>query len=310
MPLRFTLRQLEYFVAVGEAGSIAAAAERVSVSSPSISAAVAQLEAEFGVQLFLRRHAQGLSLTPGGRRVFQEAKRLLEQGRALHDVAADVATAAGGPLALGCFVTLAPFILPALRRSFAAACPEARVSQIEADQARLFELLRRAEIDLALCYDMEIPADIEFEPLAALPPYALLPAAHRLAGQGRVALDDLASEPMVLLDLPISREYFLGLAHAHGFRPVIAERTAELAVLRSLVGRGFGYALLNIRSPGAEAPDGAPLAAVELAGAFAPLRLGVAAARGARRTRVSRLFEAHARAEIARGAVPGLPAPA
>ncbi len=309
MALRYTLRQLEYFVAVGEAGSIAAAAEKVAVSSPSISAAVAQLEAEFGVQLFVRRHAQGLSLTPGGRRVFQEAKRLLEQGRALYDVAADVASAAGGPLALGCFVTLAPFLLPALRRSFAEACPEARVSQVEADQARLFELLRRAEIDLALCYDMEIPADIEFEPLAALPPYVLLPAGHRLAGRGRIALDDLGAEPMVLLDLPISREYFLGLAHANGFRPTIAERTSELSVLRSLVGRGFGYALLNIRSPSPEAPDGSPLAEVDLAGRFAPLRLGLAAARGARRTRVARLFEAHARAEAARGVIPGLPPP-
>ena len=49
MPLRFTLRQLEYFVAVGEAGSIALAAEKVNVSSPSISAAVSQLEKEFGL---------------------------------------------------------------------------------------------------------------------------------------------------------------------------------------------------------------------------------------------------------------------
>lgn len=306
MPLRYTLRQLEYFVAVCEEGSIARAAEAVSVSSPSISAAIAALEAEFGVQLFVRRHAQGLSLTPGGRRVFQEAKRLLEQGRALHDVAADIASAAGGPLALGCFVTLAPFLLPALRRSFAEACPEARATQVEADQARLFELLRRAEIDAALLYDMEIPADIAFQPLAALAPYVLLPAGHRLAGRSAVALDDLAAEPMVLLDLPISREYFLGLTHAHGFRPIIAERTAELSVLRSLVGRGFGYALLNIRSPGDEAPDGSRLAAAPLKGAFAPLRLGVATIRGGRKTRVLRLFEAHAAAEIAAGRVPGL----
>ena len=56
MALRFTFRQLEYLVAVGEAGSIAAAAARINVSSPSISAAIAQLEAEFGVQIFIRHH--------------------------------------------------------------------------------------------------------------------------------------------------------------------------------------------------------------------------------------------------------------
>ena len=63
MPLRFTLRQLEYLVAVGEAGSVAKAAEQTNVSSPSISAAISQLEQEFGIQLFIRQHAQGLSLT-------------------------------------------------------------------------------------------------------------------------------------------------------------------------------------------------------------------------------------------------------
>ena len=47
MPLRFTLRQLEYFVAVGECGSIAQAAERLNISSPSISTAISQVEAEF-----------------------------------------------------------------------------------------------------------------------------------------------------------------------------------------------------------------------------------------------------------------------
>jgi DNA-binding transcriptional LysR family regulator len=61
MVLRFTLRQLEYFVAVGEAGSIAKAAEQVNVSAPSISASIAQLEAEFGVQLFVRKHSHALS---------------------------------------------------------------------------------------------------------------------------------------------------------------------------------------------------------------------------------------------------------
>ena len=61
--MRYTLRQIEYFVATAEAGSITLAAERIHVSPPSISAAISQLEAELGAQLFLRRHAQGLSLT-------------------------------------------------------------------------------------------------------------------------------------------------------------------------------------------------------------------------------------------------------
>lgn len=55
-----TLRQIEYFVAVAELGSIALAAERLHISSPSISTAILQLERTFGLQLFIRQHAPGL----------------------------------------------------------------------------------------------------------------------------------------------------------------------------------------------------------------------------------------------------------
>ena len=182
MPRRFTLRQLEYFVAVGQAGSIAAASEAINVSSPSISAAIAQLEAEFGIQLFVRQHAQGLSLTPGGRRFFGEAKLLLEAADGLHDLAADIAHAARGPIGIGCFVTLAPLILASLRRSFEAAHPGVRVVQSEGDQERLLAMLRRAEIDVAITYDLEIPQDVAFAPLASLPPHAMVAADHRFAG--------------------------------------------------------------------------------------------------------------------------------
>ena len=65
--MRFSLRQLEYFIAAGEAGSIPQASERINISQPSISTAISQLEQELDTQLFVRHHAQGLSLTPAGR---------------------------------------------------------------------------------------------------------------------------------------------------------------------------------------------------------------------------------------------------
>ena len=84
---RFTLRQLEYLVAVGDTGSIARAAERLNVSTPSISSAITQLEDVFGVSLFVRQHAQGLSVTPGGRRVLDQARRVLEEAASITDIA-------------------------------------------------------------------------------------------------------------------------------------------------------------------------------------------------------------------------------
>ena len=248
MALKFTLRQLEYFVAAGEAGSVVGASERTNISPPSISAAIAHLEKEFGISLFIRQHTKGLSLTPGGWRFFLQAKMLLDHADALHDVAADVAERARGPLNVGCLITFAPLVLSALRRSFEFEHPEARVSQVESHQVGLLDKLRRAEIDVAITYDLEIPRNITFEPLAALPPYAMFGADHPLAKRRDVSLEELAGEAMVLLDLPMSREYFLSLFHNVGLRPHIVERTNEMPVLRSLVANGYGCSLANLRT--------------------------------------------------------------
>ena len=90
MSLRFTLRQIEYFVAVGEVGSIALASERLHISSPSISTAISHLERTFGIKLFVRRHAQGVHLTREGRRFLREAKALLAQAQSLHGIASEL----------------------------------------------------------------------------------------------------------------------------------------------------------------------------------------------------------------------------
>ncbi|AZO13642.1 MULTISPECIES: LysR family transcriptional regulator [unclassified Mesorhizobium] len=293
MPLRFTLRQLEYFVAVGEAGSIAKAAEQVNVSPPSISASIAQLEAEFGVQLFVRKHSHALALTAGGRLFLKEAARLLNDADALHDIAGDIAEKVRGPLAVGCLLTFAQIVLPALRRKFEDAYPDVRVRQFERNQGQLFEMLQRGEIDAALTYDLELSQDMTFEPLMQLPAYVMLPAAHRLAGRAGITPEELVDEPMVLLDLPYSREYFLSAFQ--GLRPRIAERTGDIAVMRSMVANGFGYGIANMRPLNAMSPDGKLLVFVPLLGDIRPLTMGIALPNAEHRTLTVQAFIDHCR---------------
>ncbi|TGS11781.1 LysR family transcriptional regulator [Mesorhizobium sp. M2E.F.Ca.ET.209.01.1.1] len=293
MPLRFTLRQLEYFVAVGEAGSIAKAAEQVNVSPPSISASIAQLEAEFGVQLFVRKHSHALALTAGGRLFLKEAARLLNDADALHDIAGDIAEKVRGPLAVGCLLTFAQIVLPALRRKFEDAYPDVRVRQFERNQGQLFEMLQRGEIDAALTYDLELSQDMTFEPLIQLPAYVMLPAAHRLAGRAGITPEELVDEPMVLLDLPYSREYFLSAFQ--GLRPRIAERTGDIAVMRSMVANGFGYGIANMRPLNTMSPDGKLLVFVPLLGDIRPLTMGIALPNAEHRTLTVQAFIDHCR---------------
>lgn len=289
MALRLTLRQLEYFVAVGEAGSIAAAAERSHVSPPSISAALTALEAELGVALFIRRHAHGLALTPSGRQLLAEARRILASAEGLTALASNFGGAVTGPLALGCLATFAPLILPELRRGFEAAYPSVRVSQYALDHADLIERLLSGALDLALTYDLAVPPEIAFEPLASLTFWVLLPAAHPLAARPSLAPEDLATEPMVLLDLPHSADYFLSLFEPAGQRPRIAERSRDMALVRAMVANGHGFSLINTRSAQDQAPDGKRLGFVPLASGLRPLAPGLATPRGGRTPHPRRL---------------------
>jgi DNA-binding transcriptional LysR family regulator len=88
--------------------------------------------------------------------------------------------------------------------------------------------------------------------------------------------------------------------------PNIAERTRDMAVMRSLVANGFGYSFANIRPLSDRAPDGKPLAFVPLSGGVKPMQLGLVMARDAQSLVTIRAFVDHARAHVADGHVPGL----
>lgn len=306
MPLRYTLRQLEYLVAVGDAGSIALAAQRINVSSPSISAAISQLEAEFSIQLFVRHHAQGLTLTPGGRRVYNEAKRILHSAAALSDIAREIAEKARGPIAIGALNTIAPLLSAAIRRSFEAEYPDADVTLREGHQVDLLHMLSGAEIDVAITYDLEIPKDIDFHPLLSLPPFVMLPKNHSLARQSDISLQELEGEPMILLDLPLSREYFLSMFSNAGLRPSISERTSDLSVARSLVANGFGFGLVNLRTKSETATDGASFVYRKLRDEVRPMVLGLAMRQSEHRARIVTAFYEHVTGQIKTKGLPGI----
>lgn len=303
--MRFTLRQLEYFVATGDTGSVRLASEKVSISQPAVSAAIAHLEAEFGVQLFVRHHAQGLSLTPHGSRMLREARALLAHAGEISAVASELSESVAGSLAVGFLVSVAPLLAPAVALGFGAGRERVRLETVEDHHKALMEGLRHGRLSAVLTYDLDLPPEAAFEPLAALAPYALLPAHHPLAGRASLALAQLAGEPFVLLDLPQSREYFLGLFLHEGLEPVVVARSPHLEVVRAMVAGGRGFGLANLRPRNRAALDGAPLAYVALDSRYRPLTLGLATLASARKPRALLAFEAWCREHIRPGRVPG-----
>lgn len=304
--MRFTLRQLAYFVAVGETGSVTLASERVNISPPSISAAISQLETEFGIQLFVRRHAQGLSLTPAGERFLQAAKAILQQAEDLHGVADEVASAVTGPLHIGSFRTFSPLLIPELCKSFLNQYPGVSLQVLEGDEAALLAKLRRAEINLAVTYALHVTGDIAFEPLAELPTYILLPADHRHARRKSLDLSEMQDEPFILLDMPLSREYFMSLFMREELTPTIAARSEYPETVRGYVASGFGYSVMTARPMNKAALNGKGLAYVPLSGQHARMVLGLATLKNLRKTRATQAFEEHCRRLVATGHLPGM----
>jgi DNA-binding transcriptional LysR family regulator len=306
--MKFTLRQLGYFIAAAETGSITLASKRASISQPAISTAISHIERELEVQLFLRHHAQGLSLTPAGRALLRDAKQLMKQAEGLYSSAEDISRLPRGELSVGWFSTLAPIVMPEVASTFLKAYPDVRLRAFESDQEGLLAGLRRAETELAITYDLQISEDIEFRPLASLPPYALLGAAHPLAHERTVKLSQLASGPMVLLDMPMSREYFLALFIRERLEPNIVWSSPQLDVVRTLVANGLGYTLANVRPRSDSALDGRRLYRVPLSGDQPPVRVGIATLKELKKTRLVEAFERHCAELISERAIPGMAA--
>lgn len=307
--MQFTLKQLAYFVAAGEAGSILRAAENIHVSQPSISNAIAHLEEVFQVQLFIRHHAQGMSLTTAGGQIMDKAKTLLRDAEELKSFAGKLSDRIFGSINVGCFIPIAPVVTPELCHAYMQSHGGVEVNVSEGNQAELLSALKKGAIDVALTYDMQLESDVGFIPLVELKPHVLLAAGHRLAARDEISLAALTEEKFILLDLPLSDNYFMSLFASDDLKPRIYARTRHIEVQRALVARGYGYSLANLRPINRHSLDGSELVYRPLAGVNRGLTLGIATLNQVRKTIVVDSFSEFCRKQISSEKIPGMTQP-
>lgn len=243
-PPAYTMRQLFVFVAVAETGTIRAAAERLHVSQSAVSLALTELERGLRTQLCVRRRAHGVQLTPTGERVLVRARGLLEQAGDLAAAAAGAEGVLTGPLAIGCYSSLGPTMLPRLLYEFNQQHPRVSVDFVEDNQDRLEGQVRSGELDLAIVYDLDLSPELRRTRMDTRQPAILLPAGHPHADTPALDLAALADEPMVLLDVPPSSFHAMQVCDRAGFTPQIRYRPKNFETARALVGRGLGWSLL------------------------------------------------------------------
>jgi DNA-binding transcriptional LysR family regulator len=282
--LGFTLAQLRYFIAAADHLSMTAAAQEMFVAQSAVSSAIAQLEARVGAQLFIRRRAKGLALTPAGRHLLDDVRNLLTGLDTAIDAARDAEGEATGTVRVGFFVTIAPFVLPEVLSRAKERFPRLQIQVEEMDAATAPEALREGRIELAVGYDFGASMDLVREVVDVTPPYVLLAADHPLADRTSVGLRELAKEKFILLDLPYSREYFLALLGSVGLEPEIRHRTPSFETVRAMVAHGHGFSILNQQPAHALAYDGGVVAAVQISDPVDPLPIVITTLTGMRQS--------------------------
>ena len=294
--MQYSLRQLLHLVCVAEHQNISRAARALFLSQPALSTSIAQLEETLGLQLLIRHHARGVSLTPAGNTFLAQARSLLAHAEEVTAVGRALGESVQGVLEAGCFWTLSPFFLPGLLVLARQRHPELQIQFTEGPLDELQTLLRNGQIEMALLYDIDLGRDLECDTLAQVEPHVLLPSGHRLADQASVSLRALRKEPFILLDLPHSRDYFLGFFQKAGFEPKVRHRSRSFELVRGLVASGEGYSILNLQPASHQTYDGGEVKCLPIKDKVSPLSIVLAQPLGLRQTHRASAFVSCCRA--------------
>ncbi|NNK78009.1 MAG: LysR family transcriptional regulator [Litoreibacter sp.] len=157
--MRPTLRQLEYLLAVADTGRFGAAAARLNVSQPSLSAQVAETETDLGLRVF-NRSRSGTTLTPGGVEVVRRARQIL---RDVEDLRASVKGEGifEGRLRLGVLPSIGPYLLPNVVRRLHLDYPAFRLVVREEATQDLEDGLRKGRFDMIISTPEDHPGTLQ-----------------------------------------------------------------------------------------------------------------------------------------------------
>jgi len=250
------LRQLRYLVALSEERSFTRAAAREHIAQPALSQQIRRLEQEAGVAL-VERTTRRVALTEAGELLAVRARRILAE---LDAAGADLRALTGlqtGHVLIGAIHTMGPVDLSLALGTFHERHPGVELTVREESSEELAELLRADELDLAFLSVTERieSRGIGFQPLVSEELVAIVPRHHRLGGRRRVRMRELAGERFIAYrEGARLRELLIGAGRAAGFDPEVVLESNESQLIRRLVARGLGVALVP-RSDGSESEE-------------------------------------------------------
>lgn len=239
-----TLTELRYIVALAQEGNFSRAAERCSVSQPTLSVSIARLEDEFGVQLF-ERGKGFVSPSAVGRRVVEQAQQAIAEADKVRQIAMRGRDQLEGPLRLGVIHTIGPYLLPQLILSLKRVAPGMPLAIEENMTATLADMLRDNEIDVVI---IALPFDLPgvlTRPLYDESFKVVVPRGHAWENMAEISPEEVAGDEVLLLKAGnCFRDQVLGACPQVSSPETDVRLGHSIGTIRCMVASGLGVSVL------------------------------------------------------------------
>jgi DNA-binding transcriptional LysR family regulator len=234
---------LESFVEVARRGNVSRAAEALFLTQPAITARLKSLEGGLGVELFVRT-PRGMKLSDAGRAFLPYAERTIatvDEGRQLM---ANLRQGTTGALVIAAAPAVSTYVLPDILRVFRTTHPNVRLGVRTGHTEEVLEMVLRGEAHIGIGRPIRHP-DIELIPVLDDEMLLVVSARHPFARRGKVRMDELAAERLILFDRTSSyHELTSSLFRQAGVVPTSTLELDNVEAAKKMVQQGLGVALL------------------------------------------------------------------
>ncbi len=237
-------RQLEVFRAVMETGSATLAAQQLGLSQPSVSRQLAQLQEAIGLGLFRRQNGK-LVPTTHATALYPEALATLQSLDRFASLTASLRAHDAGVLRIAAVNSFCEAFVPGIIARLVERHKNLRYSVEIARYREVEALLLKREVDLGILRGPVTDERISSIGLVQCRSVCAVPVAHRLARKAVLSIDDLASEPLILLGRNTQPRMALD-ALLRGARkvPVVRMNTQSVSSACGFVANGLGIAVV------------------------------------------------------------------
>ena len=241
------LQQLRYICEVARQNlNLSVAAEALFTSQPGISKEVRNLEAELGVDIFVRHGKRVVAVTEPGRTILDIARRVLGDIENLKQVGEEFTGQDRGQLTIATTHTQARYILPQVIQRFSQRYPGVRVSLRQGSPDQSWQVVKSGDADIAIAAEGTKPYDdVVMLPCGGCERAVLVPAGHALLKVKKLTLEAVAAFPIITYDSAFSGQTKFHKAFAaRGLQPNGVLTAIDSDVIKTYVELGLGVGIV------------------------------------------------------------------